>query len=68
MNPISLFIVFMHLVLLPPVFKMLQYVRLDEIFKRNTPPNIIILMYILLTIAITQLVLGYFFTLFTAFE
>lgn len=65
MNPTPLFIVFLHLVLLPLVFKVLQYVRLDEMFKRHTPPNLIIFMYFLLTIAITQLVIGYFVTILT---
>ena len=65
MNPTPLFIVFVHLIALPLVFKMLQYVRLDEIFKSHTPPNFIILMYFLLTIAITQLVIGYFVAIFT---
>lgn len=64
MNPTPLFIVFMHLMLLPLVFKVLQYVRIDEIFKSHTPTNLIILMYFLLTIAITQLVIGYFVTIF----
>jgi uncharacterized membrane protein YwzB len=65
MNPTPLFIVFLHLMLLPLVFKVLQYVRLNEIFKSHTPPNLIILMYFLLTIAMTQLVIGYFVTIFT---
>ena len=64
MNPTPLFIVFLHLALLPLVFKMLQFMRLDEAFKRHTPPNVIIFMYLLLTVAITQLVLGYFITIF----
>lgn len=65
MNPTPLFIAFMHLMLLPLVFKVLQYVRIDEIFKNYTPPNIIIFFYLLLTITITQLVIGYFVTFFT---
>lgn len=65
MNPTPLFIVFIHLILLPFVFKLLEYVRLDEIFKKRTPPKIITLMYLLLAIAITQLVIGYFVTMFT---
>jgi len=65
MNSTPLLIVLIHLMSLPVIFKALQYVRLDEIFKRHTPPSFIILMYLLLTIAIAQLVIGYFVTIFT---
>ncbi|MCL2560116.1 MAG: hypothetical protein FWE07_06475 [Turicibacter sp.] len=64
MNPTPLFVVFLYIVLLPVVFKVLQYTRLDEMFKRKTPPNFMVLMYVLLTIAITQLVVGYFVAVF----
>jgi len=60
----NLFIITLHLVLLPMVFQMLQYIRIEEIFKKNTPSGMIKLIYVFLTVAITQLVIGYFTTVF----
>ena len=65
MNPTPLFVVFLHIVLLPLVFRMLQWTRLDELFKRSTPPQLIVALYFLIAIALTQLVLAYFVTIFT---
>jgi len=64
----SLFIIIMHLALLPFIFHILKYVRIEEMFKRKTPPNIITLVYLVLTIAITQLVIQYFVTVFTLID
>ena len=68
MGTINLFIITMHLVLLPIIFHLLKFLRIEEIFKRHTPPNIITLVYVMLTIAITQLVVQYFVTVFTLIE
>jgi len=68
MDSTNLFIIVMHLALLPLIFHILKYLRIEEIFKRHTPPNIITLMYLVLTIAITQLVIQYFVTVFTLIE
>lgn len=68
MEATHLFIIFMHLALLPLIFHLLKFMRLEEMFKRNTPPNIITLIYLILTIAITQLVIQYFVTVFTLIE
>jgi len=68
MNEANLLIIVMHLALLPLIFHILKFIRIEEIFKRNTPPNIVTLMYLLLTIAITQLVIQYFVTVFTLID
>jgi len=68
MDGANLFIIIMHLALLPLIFHILKFIRVEEIFKRNVPPNIITLMYLVLTIAITQLVIQYFVTVFTLIE
>jgi len=64
----SILIIVLHLALLPLIFHVLKFLRIEEMFKRNTPPNMITLMYIILTIAITQLVIQYFVTVFTLIE
>ena len=68
MDEAKLFIIIMHLALLPLIFHILKFLRIEEIFKRHTPPNIITLMYLILTIAITQLVIQYFVTVFTLID
>ena len=64
MDPMSMMLIFLHLVLLPIVFHLLKYVRLDEMFKQGTPPQIIVLLYLILSLAITQLVINYFANVF----
>ena len=64
----NLLIVILHLVLLPVIFHLLKFLRIEEIFKRQTPPNMMMLMYLVLTIAMTQLVIGYFVTVFTLID
>ena len=68
MNEINLFIVIMHLVLLPFIFHILKYIRIEEMFKNRTPSNIITVVYLILTIVITQLVIQYFVTVFTLID
>jgi len=65
MDPMSIFIVLLYIVTLPLMFHLLRYIRLEELFKRRTPPEIIAMLYIVISIAMTQLVLGYFISLFT---
>ena len=64
----NLFIIILHLLLLPVVFHVLRFLRVEEMFKRHTPVNMISLGYIILTIAITQLVIQYFVTVFTLID
>jgi len=64
----NILIIILHLALLPLIFHLLKFLRIEEIFKRNTPPNIITFVYLILTIAITQLVIQYFVTVFTLIE
>jgi len=64
----QIFLILLHLALLPIIFHLLKFLRIEEIFKRHTPPNIITAMYLVLTIAITQLVIQYFVTVFTLIE
>jgi len=68
MDESNLFIIIMHLALLPFIFHILKYIRIEEMFKNRTPPNIITLVYLILTIAITQLVIQYFVTVFTLID
>jgi len=63
-----LFVITLHFVLLPFVFQLLKYIRIDEIFKKNTPPGMIKLIYIGLTVALTQLIIGYFTTVFSLID
>ena len=64
----NLFVIVMYLALLPVIFHLLKFLRIEEMFKRHTPPNIITLMYLVLTIAITQLVIQYFVAVFALIE
>ena len=64
----NLMLIGLHLFLLPVVFHALKYVRIEEIFKKNTPSEIVKIIYIGLVIAITQLVVQYFVTVFALIE
>ncbi|MCL1991026.1 MAG: hypothetical protein FWG67_09080 [Defluviitaleaceae bacterium] len=68
MEVMNVFIIILHLALLPLVFHLLKFLRLEEMFKRHTPDNMLIFAYLVLTIAITQLVIQYFVTVFTLIE
>lgn len=68
MNGTNLFIITLHFVLLPVVFQLLKYIRVEEIFKKSTPLGMIKLIYIGLTVALTQLIIGYFTTLFSLID
>ena len=65
MNIIPLLIVSVHLILLPLIFNLLRYVRLEELFKRQTSAYVVTVVYFVLTIALTQLIIGYFVNVFT---
>lgn len=64
----NIFLIIMHIALLPMVFHLLKHLRIEDMFKRRTPPNVITLLYLVLTIAITQLVIQYFTTVFTLIQ
>lgn len=68
MNVGNLFIIILHLALLPLIFHFFKFLRIEEMFKRHTPSNIIALVYIVLTIAVTQLIIQYFVTVFTLID
>lgn len=68
MNGTNLFIITLHLALLPVIFHILKFLRIEEMFKRHTPPAIITFLYLILTIAMTQLVIQYFVTVFTLID
>ena len=68
MMEINIFLIILHLALLPLIFHLLKFLRIEDIFKRQTPPNIMMLVYIVLTIVITQLIIQYFTTVFTLIE
>ena len=68
MMEINIFLIIFHLALLPLIFHLLKFLRIEDIFKRQTPPNIMMLVYIVLTIVITQLIIQYFTTVFTLIE
>jgi len=61
----TIFLIILHLAMLPLIFHLLKHLRLEDMFKRNTPPNLISILYIILTIAITQLIIGYFTNVFS---
>lgn len=64
----NVFLISLHLMLLPIVFQTLKYTRIEEIFKNGTPPGIIRLIYFGATIAITQLIIQYFVTVFALID
>jgi len=66
MREVHLFLIIIHLAMLPATFSLLKYMRIEELFKRNTPPNVVVLLYVFLTIAISQLVIGFFVNLFSS--
>ena len=68
MLELNVFFIIMHLVLLPVIFHLLKFLRIEEMFKRQTPASVITLLYIILTIAIAQLVIQYFTTVFRLIE
>ena len=68
MDGTNLFLIILHFVLLPMVFFILRYLRIEEIFKRQTPPQVITLVYFALTIAITQLIIQFFTTVFALID
>jgi len=64
----EMFLILMHLVLLPLIFSLFKYLRMEEIFKRHTNPNVIVLIYLILTVVVTQLVISYFTNVFDLIE
>jgi len=68
MNGTSLFTITLHFALLPVVFQLLKYIRVEEIFKKGTPLGMIKLIYVGLTVAITQLIIGYFTSVFSLID
>lgn len=68
MDTNAMFLIVLHLGLLPVVFNGLKYLRLEELFKRRTPPQFIGMFYVILSIAITQLVLTYVINLYGLVE
>jgi len=64
MDPMLIIKITLYLITFPLVFHILKYVRLEEIFRRNTPSQLIAMAYVLLSIAVTQLLLSYFVQLF----
>lgn len=64
MDPTAFLIIVLYIALVPFIFHLLRYLRIEEIFKRGTPINIISLTYVALSLAISQLILNYFVSLF----
>ena len=54
--------------LLPFVFHALKYIRIEEIFRKSTPPGVIKIIYVGIVIAITQLIVQYFTTVFALID
>lgn len=64
----NIILIMLHLILLPFVFQILKYLRIEEMFKRGTPPVMIKLIYAGLCVAFTQLIISYFSTIFTLID
>lgn len=65
MNINVYFTVIFYILMLPIVFKVLMSLRLEQLFKRGTGKNEVIILYIILTVSISKLFLDYFIDIFT---
>ena len=65
LNIQTYFMVIWYILMLPLVFKVLLALRLYQLFKRGTGQSEIILLYIILTVSISNLFLDYFVDIFS---
>lgn len=65
MNVYAFFMVIWYILVLPLVFKMLLSLRLEQLFKKGTHRNDIIILYIVLTISLSKLFIDYFIDIFS---
>ena len=65
MNIQAYFMIIWYIFMLPIVFKVLMSLRLEQLFKIGTGRQEIILLYMILTVSISKLFLGYFTDIFS---
>ena len=65
MNIQAYFMIIWYILMLPIVFKVLMSLRLEQLFKKGTGRQEIILLYMILTVSISKLFLGYFTDIFS---
>ena len=64
-NLMPLFTVGLYILLVPLVFSLLSRLRLEEAFRKGSHPWQVTLLYIVLTLAISRLVIDYFTGIFS---
>lgn len=65
MNLQAYFMIIWYILMLPLVFKVLLALRLEQLFKKGTGRNEVVLLYLILTVSISKLFLDYFVDVFT---
>ena len=65
MNIQAYFMIIWYILMLPIVFKVLMSLRLKQPLKKGTGRQEIILLYMILTVSISKLFLGYFTDIFS---
>ena len=65
MNLMPLFIVGLYVLLVPLIFSLLTRLRLEEAFRKGSHSWQITLLYVVLTLAISRLVIDYFVGIFS---
>ena len=65
MNIQAYFMIIWYILMLPIVFKVLMSLRLEQLFKKGIGRQEIILLYMILTVSISKLFLGYFTDIFS---
>ncbi len=65
MNLQAYFMIIWYILMLPLVFKVLLSLRLEQLFKKGTGRNEVVLLYLILTVSISKLFLDYFIDIFT---
>jgi len=58
------FQIIFHILMLPISFRILTAMRLEELFKKGTQRQVIVALYFILSVAISQLFLAYFYQIF----
>ena len=65
MNFHAYFKIIFYILILPISFRMLMALRLEDLFKRGTPRQVIVAFYFLMSVAVSQLFISYFIQVFT---
>ena len=64
MNFQAYFMIIWYILMLPIVFKLILSLRLESLFKRGSDRYTIVLLYLIITVSLSKLFLGYFTDIF----